>query len=44
MRAGDTVIIYGVGGLGINAVQGALHAGAKNVVVVDPVEFKRETA
>jgi S-(hydroxymethyl)glutathione dehydrogenase/alcohol dehydrogenase len=44
VRAGDTVVIYGIGGLGINAVQGSLHAGAKNVVVVDPVEFKRETA
>ncbi|QBJ95570.1 NDMA-dependent alcohol dehydrogenase [Rhodococcus sp. ABRD24] len=44
VRAGDIVVIYGVGGLGINAVQGAVHSGAKYVVVVDPVEFKRETA
>ena len=44
VRAGDTVVIYGIGGIGINAVQGAAHAGAKNVVVVDPLEFKRETA
>lgn len=44
VRAGDTVVIFGAGGLGINAVQGALHAGAKNVVVVDPLEFKRSTA
>ena len=44
VRAGDTVVIYGIGGIGINAVQGAMHAGAKNVVVVDPLEFKRETA
>jgi NDMA-dependent alcohol dehydrogenase len=44
VRAGDTVVIYGIGGIGINAVQGAVHAGAVNVVVVDPVEFKRETA
>ena len=44
VRAGDTVVIYGIGGIGINAVQGAKHAGAKNVVVVDPLEFKRETA
>ncbi|MGW1677277.1 NDMA-dependent alcohol dehydrogenase [Saccharopolyspora sp. NPDC002376] len=44
VRAGDTVIIYGIGGLGINAVQGALQAGAKYVVVVDPLEFKREKA
>jgi NDMA-dependent alcohol dehydrogenase len=44
VRAGDTVVIYGIGGIGINAVQGAAHAGAKNVVVVDPLEFKRSTA
>ncbi|MDA3628428.1 NDMA-dependent alcohol dehydrogenase [Saccharopolyspora oryzae] len=44
VRAGDTVIIYGIGGLGINAVQGAVQAGAKYVVVVDPLEFKRQKA
>jgi alcohol dehydrogenase (nicotinoprotein) len=44
VRAGDTTVIYGIGGIGINAVQGAAAAGAKYVVVVDPVEFKRETA
>jgi S-(hydroxymethyl)glutathione dehydrogenase/alcohol dehydrogenase len=44
VRAGDTVVIYGIGGIGINAVQGAAYAGAKNVVVVDPLEFKRSTA
>jgi alcohol dehydrogenase (nicotinoprotein) len=44
VKAGDTTVIYGVGGVGINSVQGAVYAGAKYVVVVDPVEFKRETA
>ncbi len=44
VRPGDTVIIMGVGGIGINAVQGAAHAGASNIIAVDPVEFKRETA
>jgi S-(hydroxymethyl)glutathione dehydrogenase/alcohol dehydrogenase len=44
VRPGDTVVIYGIGGIGINAVQGAKHAGAKNVVVVDPLEFKRSAA
>jgi S-(hydroxymethyl)glutathione dehydrogenase/alcohol dehydrogenase len=44
VRPGDTVIIMGVGGVGINAVQGAAHAGATNVIAVDPVEFKREKA
>ena len=44
VRAGDSVIIYGIGGLGINAVQGAVHAGAKHVLVVDPLEFRRNQA
>jgi S-(hydroxymethyl)glutathione dehydrogenase/alcohol dehydrogenase len=44
VRAGDTVVIYGSGGVGSNAVQGARYAGAKNVVVVDPVPFKRDMA
>lgn len=44
VRAGDTTVVYGIGGIGINAVQGARQAGAKYVVAVDPVEFKRETA
>jgi NDMA-dependent alcohol dehydrogenase len=41
---GDTVIIMGIGGIGINAVQGAALAGASNVIAVDPVELKREKA
>jgi S-(hydroxymethyl)glutathione dehydrogenase/alcohol dehydrogenase len=43
-RPGHTVIIMGIGGIGINAVQGASHAGASHVIAVDPVEFKREKA
>ena len=41
---GDTVVVVGIGGIGINAVQGAAMAGAKRVIAVDPVEFKREKA
>jgi alcohol dehydrogenase (nicotinoprotein) len=44
VRAGQTVVIFGAGGVGSNAVQGAAMAGAERVVVVDPVEFKREMA
>lgn len=44
VRPGETVVVVGVGGIGINAVQGARCAGARNIVAVDPVEFKRETA
>jgi len=41
---GDTAIVYGIGGIGINAIQGCAHAGAAIIVAVDPVELKRETA
>lgn len=44
VRPGDVVIVMGVGGIGINAVQGACHAGAAVVIAVDPVAFKRESA
>jgi NDMA-dependent alcohol dehydrogenase len=44
VRAGDTVVVFGAGGVGMNAVQGAAYAGAKNLVVVDPVAFKRGKA
>jgi alcohol dehydrogenase (nicotinoprotein) len=44
VRPGETVVVYGSGGIGINAVQGARFAGARNLVVVDPVAFKREQA
>jgi alcohol dehydrogenase (nicotinoprotein) len=44
VRAGDTVVIFGAGGVGSNAVQGARYAGARHVVVVDPVAFKRDSA
>jgi S-(hydroxymethyl)glutathione dehydrogenase/alcohol dehydrogenase len=44
VRPGQTVVVYGIGGIGINAVQGARFAGAQYVIAVDPVAFKRETA
>jgi NDMA-dependent alcohol dehydrogenase len=44
VQPGDTVVVVGVGGVGINAVQGARMVGAKNVVAVDPIEFKQKTA
>ncbi|AIY46475.1 NDMA-dependent alcohol dehydrogenase [Mycolicibacterium fortuitum] len=43
-RPGDTVVVMGVGGVGINAVQGAEFAGARFVVAIDPVDFKRKKA
>jgi NDMA-dependent alcohol dehydrogenase len=41
---GDVVVVVGCGGVGMNAVQGAAAAGAKVVVAVEPVEFKRTLA
>jgi alcohol dehydrogenase (nicotinoprotein) len=37
-------VIFGAGGVGSNAIQGARYAGAANVIAVDPVEFKRSKA
>jgi NDMA-dependent alcohol dehydrogenase len=42
VRPGDVVVVMGTGGIGINAVQGATHAGAAAVIAVDPVELKRD--
>ena len=43
-HAGDIVVVVGVGGVGINSVQGAAAAGARIVAAVDPVPFKRQMA
>lgn len=43
-QPGDTVAVVGIGGVGINAIQGAAIAGAKRVIAIDPLEFKREQA
>src|SRR5204863_9197779 len=44
VKPGETVVVFGIGGVGINAVQGAKHAGARHVIAVDPLEFKRQKA
>jgi len=44
VRPGDNVAVIGVGGIGINAVQGARLAGAERIFAIDPVEFKRDQA
>ena len=44
VKPGDTVAVVGVGGIGANAIQGARLAGAKRIIAIDPVEFKREKA
>ena len=44
VRPGHVVIVVGVGGIGMNAVQGAAHAGASVVIAVDPVPMKRDAS
>ena len=43
-KAGDTIVVLGAGGIGMNAIQGAQIAGARHIVAVDPVGFKRTQA
>ena len=40
-KDGDAVVVMGVGGIGMNAIQGARIAGARVIVALDPVEYKR---
>jgi S-(hydroxymethyl)glutathione dehydrogenase/alcohol dehydrogenase len=42
--AGDTVVVMGVGGVGVNAVQAARIVGARHIIALDPVEYKRTRA
>jgi S-(hydroxymethyl)glutathione dehydrogenase/alcohol dehydrogenase len=44
VQPGETVVVVGIGGVGINAVQGARVAGARNIVAVDPLDFKQKAA
>jgi NDMA-dependent alcohol dehydrogenase len=44
VRPGENVVVMGAGGVGMNAVQGAAAAGAKRVMVIEPVAKKREWA
>jgi S-(hydroxymethyl)glutathione dehydrogenase/alcohol dehydrogenase len=43
VRRGDVVVVFGVGGIGINAIQGARVAGAARVVAVD-INADKESA
>lgn len=41
---GDVTVVLGAGGVGVNAVQGAAHAGAREVLVLEPSASKRDLA
>ncbi len=44
VRPGQVVAVIGAGGVGSAAIQAARSAGARRIVAVDPVAFKREMA
>lgn len=44
IKEGDTVLVLGLGGIGLSVVQGARLAGASKILVSDPVKQRRETA
>jgi S-(hydroxymethyl)glutathione dehydrogenase/alcohol dehydrogenase len=44
VRPGDTVLVMGLGGVGISIVQGARIAGAARIIVSDPVAARRDAA
>jgi S-(hydroxymethyl)glutathione dehydrogenase / alcohol dehydrogenase len=44
VRPGDSIAIFGCGGIGLNAVQGAALAGAHPIIAVDVVEEKLRLA
>ena len=44
IRPGDDVAVIGVGGVGMSALQGVVNAGARNIFVIEPVEWKRDAA
>ena len=44
VRPGSTAVVFGAGGVGLSVVQGCRLAGARHIVVVDPLPLKRELA
>lgn len=44
VRPGESVVVIGLGGVGLAAVQGARLAGADPIIAVDPVETKADLA
>jgi len=44
LNKGDTVVVFGLGGVGLHAVMWAKFDGAGKIIAVDPVESKHDTA
>ena len=44
LRPGETVAVYGLDGVGLSCVLGALAAGAQSIIAIDPIAAKRDLA
>jgi alcohol dehydrogenase len=44
VQPGESVVVYGLGGVGLSALLGAVASGASPVIAIDPVPAKRELA
>jgi S-(hydroxymethyl)glutathione dehydrogenase/alcohol dehydrogenase len=44
IRWGESVVVFGCGGVGLAAIQGARIAGAVKIIAIDPIEHRREAA
>src|SRR5690606_19752535 len=44
LRAGQTVAVYGCGGVGLSIIQGARIGGARQIIAVDQFDKKLEMA
>jgi len=44
IRWGESVVVFGCGGVGLAAIQGARVAGAARIIAVDPIQQRRQAA
>jgi NDMA-dependent alcohol dehydrogenase len=44
IRPGETIAVFGAGGVGLSAIMGSRLAGASGIVAIDPFPFRRQAA
>lgn len=44
LRPGETLAVYGLGGVGLSSVLGGVAAGAQTIIAIDPIPAKRDLA
>lgn len=44
VRPGSSVAVFGAGGVGLSAIMAARISGAEKIIVIDPIEAKRQEA